>query len=87
MALLHVSVVAADREIWVGEAKQVSAKTSEGEIGILAGHEPVLATLAHGEVRVTTAHGEKIVVDAEGGFFSVDHDQVQVVAGRAALVA
>ncbi|RRD60619.1 F0F1 ATP synthase subunit epsilon [Leucobacter sp. OH1287] len=84
---LNVSVVSAEREIWSGEATQVSAKTSEGEIGILTGHEPVLALLANGEVRVTTPEGEKITVDAEGGFFSVDHDSVQVVAGKATLVA
>ncbi|MBL3686412.1 F0F1 ATP synthase subunit epsilon [Leucobacter zeae] len=87
MAALNVSVVAADREVWSGEASQIVAKTVEGEIGILGGHEPILALLAQGEVRVTTASGEKIAVDAEGGFLSVDHDTVTIVAGKAALVA
>ncbi|MBB4072125.1 F0F1 ATP synthase subunit epsilon [Leucobacter sp. OH2974_COT-288] len=87
MALLNVCVVSADRKIWAGEAKQVTAKTSEGEIGILAGHEPLLALLAEGEVRVTTPDNQKIIVNAEGGFFSVDHNEVQVVAGQATLVA
>lgn len=86
MASLSVSVVSADREIWSGTATQVAAKTVEGEIGILGGHEPVLALLASGEVRVTTEGGEKIVVDAEGGFLSVDHDTITIVASRAALV-
>ena len=83
---LNVSVVSAHSEIWSGEATQVIAKTAEGEIGILGGHEPLLALLASGEVRVTTAGGEKITVDAEDGFLSVDHDTVTVVAGKAALV-
>ncbi|RGE21091.1 F0F1 ATP synthase subunit epsilon [Leucobacter sp. wl10] len=83
---LNVSVVSADREVWTGTAAQVVAKTVEGEIGILGGHEPLLAMLAHGEVRVTTADGEKVKVDAEGGFLSVDHDNVTIVAGRAALI-
>ena len=87
MAELSVSVVSADREIWVGTATQVIAVTTEGPIGILAGHQPMPALLAAGEVRVTTTTGEKIVIDAEDGFLSVDHDAVQVVAGRAALVA
>lgn len=86
MATLNVSVVSADREVWSGQAKQIVARTVEGEIGILANHEPLLAILAQGEVRVTTADDEKIVVDAEGGFLSVDHNAVQVVAGRATLV-
>ncbi len=83
---LNVSVVSEHSEIWSGEASQVIAKTTEGEIGILGGHEPLLALLASGEVRVTTAGGEKIKVDAEDGFLSVDHDTVTIVAGKAALV-
>lgn len=85
MASLNVSVVSADREVWTGPASQIVAKTVEGEIGILGGHEPLLALLAQGEVRVTTADGEKITVDAEGGFLSVDHDTVTIVASRAAI--
>ena len=86
MASLNVSVVSADREVWTGTASQVVARTVEGEIGILGGHEPLLALLAQGEVRVTGADGEKVRVDAEGGFLSVDHDSVTIVAGRAAIV-
>ncbi|MFV0433749.1 MAG: F0F1 ATP synthase subunit epsilon [Leucobacter sp.] len=84
---LYVSVVSADREVWSGEASQITAKTVEGEIGILSGHQPMLALLSHGEVRVTTAGGEKIKVDAAEGFLSVDHDTVTIVAGRAAVAA
>ena len=87
MASLNVSVVSADREVWNGTASQVIAKTVEGEIGILSGHEPLLALLTQGQVRVTTSTGEKVHVDAEGGFLSVDHDTITIVAGRAALAA
>ncbi|MBS3181613.1 MULTISPECIES: F0F1 ATP synthase subunit epsilon [Leucobacter] len=82
---LNVSVVSAERQVWAGEASQVIAKTVEGEIGILSGHEPLLALLAKGEVRVTTAGGEKVAVEAEGGFLSVDHDTITIVAGRATV--
>lgn len=83
---LNVSVVSADREVWTGEASQVVAKTVEGEIGILSGHQPMLALLMQGGVRVTTGAGDKVLVDAEGGFLSVDHDNVTIVASKAALV-
>ena len=55
--LIQVNLVAADREIWSGEASMVIAKTSEGEIGLLAGHEPMLAILIPGSIRATTADG------------------------------
>ncbi len=87
MSALHVSVVSADQEIWTGTASMVVAKTTEGEIGILPGHEPLLAILSAGEVRITTAGGVPAVrAKAEDGFLSVEHDTVTIVARRAALV-
>jgi len=86
MAVLQVSVVSADRELWSGEASIVVARTAEGQIGILPGHEPILATLAAGEVSVTAAGGERINAKAEHGFLSVQNDVVTIVAGEAELV-
>jgi F-type H+-transporting ATPase subunit epsilon len=85
VAQLSVSVVSADQEVWSGEAAMVVARTVEGEIGILPGHEPLLAILAGGEVRLTLPNGEKIVARAEDGFLSVAYNQVAIVARSAAL--
>jgi len=86
MAELKVSVVSADQEVWSGVAKQVIARTTEGEIGILAGHEPLLAILGQGEVRVTTVEGDVITAQADDGFLSVEHDTITIVARNASLV-
>ena len=82
---LSVSIVSAASEVWSGEASQVIARTVEGEIGILTGHEPVLAVLAEGQVRVTDSTGTVHSVEAEDGFLSVDHDRVEIVARNAKL--
>ena len=84
---LSVSVVSADQQVWTGEATMVVAKTVEGEIGILAGHEPMLAILAAGDVRLTLADGSKVVAKAEDGFLSVDNDTITIVARKAELVS
>ncbi|MDN4638922.1 F0F1 ATP synthase subunit epsilon [Agreia sp. PsM10] len=83
---LSVSVVSADQEVWSGEATMVIAKTVEGEIGILAGHEPLLAILAEGEVRVTQSSGARITAQADDGFLSVENNTITIVARNAALV-
>jgi len=83
---LRVELVSADQSVWSGEARMVVAKTIEGEIGLLPGHEPMLAILASGEVRVTMPEGEVVKVSAEDGFLSVEHDVVTVVARNAALI-
>jgi F-type H+-transporting ATPase subunit epsilon len=83
---LRIELVAEDAAIWSGEAKMVIAKTVEGEIGLLPGHEPMLAILAGGEVRITLPSGEIIKASAEDGFLSVEHNVVTVVARHAALI-
>ncbi|NDC48019.1 MAG: F0F1 ATP synthase subunit epsilon [Micrococcales bacterium] len=82
---LHVELVAADRAVWSGDAKMVIAKTVEGEIGLLPGHEPMLAILGSGEVRITLPTGESIKATADDGFLSVEHDVVTIVARAAQL--
>ncbi len=84
---LQVSVVSADHEVWTGTASMIVAKTTEGEIGILPGHEPLLAILRAGEVRITPSSGSAAVhATADDGFLSVEHDTVTIVSRNAALV-
>ena len=87
MSTLTVTVVSATAEVWSGEATMVVARTIEGEIGILAGHEPTLGVLAAGEVRITTTDGQKVTAQAEDGFLSVDNNQVTIVAGLAEITS
>ena len=52
MSSLQVELVAADRKVWEGEARMVSARTVDGELGILPGHTPLLGVLVEGDVRI-----------------------------------
>ena len=83
---LHVELVAADQAVWTGSAKMVVAKTVEGEIGLLPGHEPMLAILGEGEVRITLSTGELLKASAEEGFLSVERDAITIFARHAALI-
>ncbi len=82
---LEVAVVSAERAIWSGSAKSVVAKTPEGDVGILRGHEPMLALLVEAPLRIELEDGSKILVAVHGGFFSVDSDKVNVIAESAEL--
>ncbi len=87
MAQLEVDLVDTDGTIWSGPARLVSAPASDGDIGILVGHTPVLSVLRHGEVRVVEQGGSVHRWTVEGGFLSVDDDQVTVVVDAAEPVA
>jgi len=83
---LHVELVSVEREVWSGEATQVIARTTEGEIGILPGHAPLLGQLAEGhQVRIAQQSGGAVLVDVNGGFLSVTDQGVTILAEQAAL--
>ena len=84
--VLTVAVVSAERALWTGTAKSLVAKTPEGDIGILPGHEPVLALLVESApLRIEEEDGTKLVVAVHGGFFSVAGNDVNVIAEVAEL--
>ncbi|WP_029088842.1 F0F1 ATP synthase subunit epsilon [Brevibacterium album] len=87
MAVLDVAVVSAEQEVWSGQASRVVARTTEGEIGILPGHEPVMGLVAGGEVRILREDGTLVRAQADGGFLSVANDRVSVVADAAEIVS
>lgn len=78
---LHVDVVAADRQVWEGEAVDIIIRTTEGDIGILPGHEPVFANLVPCAARIITADGSQEVIAVDGGFVAVDD------TGRVSILA
>ncbi|WP_028661426.1 F0F1 ATP synthase subunit epsilon [Saccharomonospora saliphila] len=86
MAEMSVEVVAVERRLWSGEASFVVAQTTEGEIGVMPGHEPVLGQLVEGGiVKVTTTDGQTVTAAVHGGFLSVTGDSVSVLAESAEL--
>ena len=86
MAELHVELVSVEHEVWSGEASQVTARTTEGEIGVLPGHAPLLGQLADGgTVRIFEAGGGEVVAAVHGGFLSVTDEGVTVLAEVAEL--
>jgi len=88
MAELHVEVVAVESEVWSGAAVTVIAKTTEGEIGILPGHAPLLGELAEGStLRIMQAGGGEVLAAIHGGFLSVTDEGVTVLAEVAELAA
>lgn len=84
MAELTAQLVAVDRLLWKGQASIVTAQTTEGEIGVLPGHEPLLGQLKdNGVVTIRPVDGDRIVAAVQGGFLSVVGDKVTVLADYA----
>ena len=80
MAEIAVELVAVERMLWSGQASIVTAQTTEGEIGVLPGHEPMLGQLVdNGVVVIRPVDGDKLVAAVQGGFLSVSEDKVTIL--------
>ncbi len=72
-------IVSQDRGLFSGEVDMVLAPGSEGELGILPHHAPLLTTLSFGVVRVKQGTREQAFTIA-GGVMEVRPDRVMVLA-------
>ncbi|MBK8459641.1 MAG: F0F1 ATP synthase subunit epsilon [Micropruina sp.] len=84
-AVLYVDVVAADRRVWEGEAVSVIARTTEGDVGILPGHEPFLALLVPCAAEILTPDGLREIIAVDGGFLSVAENRVAILSQYGSL--
>lgn len=80
-ASLTVDIVAPDRTLWSGSATAVSVPAADGDMGLLPGHESVLALLRPGTVRVRTGAASDAEFAVTSGFVSFDDNAVTVVVG------
>jgi F-type H+-transporting ATPase subunit epsilon len=83
MAKLSVEIVTAERQVLAeDEVDMVIAPGSEGVVGILPRHAPLLTTLRPGEIRIKKDGGESAMA-VGGGFLQVNADRVLVLADTA----
>ena len=81
---MRVDVVSPAAVLWSGQAEFVVARTVEGEIGILAHHEPLMAALATGAVDIQSGD-DRVRVMVGGGFLQIVDNTVTVLADKATL--
>jgi len=82
MMPIRCEIVSQDRVVFSGEAERVLLPGSEGEMGILPNHTPLLTVIQYGIVRVRNQDGETFFTIA-GGVAEVQPDQVTVLADAA----
>lgn len=80
MATMQVHVVSATRELYRGEASAVFARSTEGEIGILPGHQPVLLALEISTMRVVDEAGETTTWAVHKGFLEYRDERLTLLA-------
>ncbi|HLU21072.1 F0F1 ATP synthase subunit epsilon [Lederbergia graminis] len=82
MKTFHVSIVTPNGPVFDSEVEMISTKTELGEIGILAGHVPMVAPLQIAAARINVGSKTEYVA-INGGFLEVQPDKVTILAQTA----
>jgi len=76
---LNVELVSPTQRVWSGEATSVSARTIDGDLGILTGHTSLFGVLVDGVVSITSVDGSTTDFNVSGGFLSVSNNRVSIL--------
>lgn len=80
MAILKLTVVSAQEQIFEGNVQSIQASGIEGELGILPRHTPLLTAIKPGIVKFVLEDGTTEVLYVSGGFLEVQPDAVIILA-------
>jgi F-type H+-transporting ATPase subunit epsilon len=83
MPQLHFELVSPERLVLSEDVAEVEIPGTDGDMGILPGHAPVLSTLRPGVVTVTREGGQKDRLFVRGGFAEVNPQGLTVLAETA----
>ena len=79
---LTLEIVTPEARVYSDTIDTVVIPTTEGEIGILPGHIPLLTQVENGEL-IVTKNGQTTWLAVSGGFAEVEGDRVHVLAEHA----
>jgi F-type H+-transporting ATPase subunit epsilon len=82
-AKFPVEVLTPDGEAFSDEVEMVSTRTSEGSIGVLANHAPLLATLDPTELRLYKSESEVVRFAQAEGYLQVGGNRVMILVEEA----
>lgn len=82
MAILSVNlnVVSAEENLFSGSIEALQITGSEGELGIMPGHAPLLTSLKPGMARIVKKGGAEEIIYISGGMLEVQPNNVTVLA-------
>jgi len=83
---LNFSLVSPERELYSGDVDQVDIPGTEGDLGVLPNHSPLMAAIRTGTIKVYE-DGAETLFFVQGGFADVTPSGLTVLAERAMPMA
>ena len=77
---MHLDIITPDEKLFEGEVKSLIVPGTDGSLGILDNHAPIISSLKDGQVKIRTENGEQQQFDIRGGVVEVLKNKVVVLA-------
>ncbi len=76
----HLDVVSAEAKIFSGRVQSIQVSGAEGDLGINAGHAPLLTAIKPGQLRIVKQNGEEEFIYIAGGILEIQPGTVSILA-------
>ena len=83
MSTMHCEIVSAEKSLFSGEIKKLTAVGTIGGLGIYPGHTPLLTGIQPGPVTLTMENDEDEVFFASGGYIEIQGGYITILADTA----
>ena len=84
---IHFDLVSPERLLMSDDVDMVTLPGTEGYMGVLAGHSPLVTTLRPGVIEVQGGHEGDVKLFVRGGFAEIDGKKIVVLAEEAIPMA
>ena len=76
---MQIEIITPEEKLFSGESSSVTVPGTDGELGILNNHAPLITSLKEGSIRLQTNEGDK-TFDVKGGVVEVMNNKVVILA-------
>lgn len=82
---MRLEVITPDEKVYEGDIRFLMARATDGDIGIMPGHLPLVAALSTWPVRIEDVEGNSHLMAVFGGFMEVDQTSISIITPNCEL--
>ncbi|MBO6304976.1 MAG: ATP synthase F1 subunit epsilon [Selenomonadaceae bacterium] len=83
MSTINLEVVSPDKKVFSGDISMLIFRSTDGELGILPKHAPLVAGMIPHVMRIRQEDGSESLMAVAGGFVEVTPEKIAVLASAA----
>ena len=83
--MFHLSIVTPEKSFYEGEIKSLVVPGTEGYLGVLSHHAPLITAIQPGKIEFSDSQDEVFIMAVSGGFLEVSNNVATILADAVEL--